>query len=281
MEKISGQLAVIVRSGELNTWVELAVKSVLEEQGMEIPVVLVLNGPKVNVGEAAIEEENRRYPWLTDSRVRVLRFDHYLGMSGSIIEGMKHIDTTFVANLDGDDIALPGRFTQQINYLESHPDCVLVGARAHMIDEEGKRIGDLKARESDDIRKSLFLYNPIPHSSVMFRKDAYDKVGGHTPGLSQCEDYDLTLRIATRGKVALLPDFLVLYRVHTSNLSKGAGARGKHIDLVTSGRRQLAQVLGVSSLVALPPHLLWRAVQFVRAAGLIRPLHEYFTLLKR
>ncbi|MFW0181905.1 glycosyltransferase [Rothia sp. CCM 9417] len=279
MEKISGRLAVIVRSGDLNTWVDEAVKSVVEEQGIEIPVVLILNGPQVSTKEADIEEENRRYPWLTNPKVRVVRFDHYLGMSGSIIEGMKHIDTTFVANLDGDDIALPGRFIQQINYLESNPDCVLVGARAHMIDEQGDRIGDVKARESPDIRRSLLLYNPIPHSSVMFRKDAYDKVGGHTPGLTQCEDYDLTLRIATRGKVALLPDFLVLYRVHTSNLSKGATPRGKHIDAVTSGRRQLAKTLGVSPLVAVPLHLVWRAVQFIRAAGLIRPLHEYFKFL--
>lgn len=279
MEKISGRLAVIVRSGDLNTWVDEAVKSVVEEQGIEIPVVLILNGPQVSTKEADIEEENRRYPWLTNPKVRVVRFDHYLGMSGSIIEGMKHIDTTFVANLDGDDIALPGRFIQQINYLESNPDCVLVGARAHMIDEQGDRIGDVKARESPDIRRSLLLYNPIPHSSVMFRKDAYDKVGGHTPGLTQCEDYDLTLRIATRGKVALLPDFLVLYRVHTSNLSKGATPRGKHIDAVTSGRRQLAKTLGVSPLVAVPLHLVWRSVQFIRAAGLIRPLHEYFKFL--
>lgn len=281
MKKIEGTLAVIVRSGELNRWVDEAVKSVLQNKGIDLKVVLVLNGPNVSLDVDQINSEEKRHPWLSDDRILVLRFDHYLGMSGSIIEGIKYVNTEYIANLDGDDIALPQRFDQQVKYLQSHPDCVLVGARAHMIDDEGHQIGDLKSVVSDDIRKSLFLFNPIPHSSVMFRKSAYDKIGGHTPGLDQCEDYDLTLRIGTLGKIAVLPDFLVLYRVHTSNLSKGALPQGPHVDCVTSGRRQLARVLGVPAYRSLPPHLLWRGVQFARAAGLIRPLHEYLTIFKK
>ncbi|HIY95189.1 MAG TPA: glycosyltransferase [Candidatus Rothia avicola] len=280
MEKIEGALAVIVRSGELNRWVDEAMKSALQSDGIDLKVVLVLNGPKISLDATQIQSEEEQYPWLTDSRVLVLRFNHYLGMSGSIIEGIKHVNTEYIANLDGDDIVLPQRFAKQLEYLQSHPDCVLVGARAHMIDEDDQQIGDLKSVVSADVRKSLFLFNPIPHSSVMFRKSAYDKIGGHTPGLDQCEDYDLTLRIGTLGKVAVLPDFLVLYRVHTSNLSKGAAPRGPHVDCVTRGRRQLAKALGVPAVLALPPHLLWRGVQFVRASGLIRPLHEYFTYFK-
>lgn len=256
-------------------------KSALQSDGIDLKVVLVLNGPKISLDATQIQSEEEQYPWLTDSRVLVLRFNHYLGMSGSIIEGIKHVNTEYIANLDGDDIVLPQRFAKQLEYLQSHPDCVLVGARAHMIDEDDQQIGDLKSVVSADVRKSLFLFNPIPHSSVMFRKSAYDKIGGHTPGLDQCEDYDLTLRIGTLGKVAVLPDFLVLYRVHTSNLSKGAAPRGPHVDCVTRGRRQLAKTLGVPAVLALPPHLLWRSVQFVRASGLIRPLHEYFTYFKR
>lgn len=281
MEKIEGTLAVIVRSGELNRWVDEAMKSALQSDGIDLKVVLVLNGPNISLDAIQIQSEEEQYPWLTDSRVLVLRFNHYLGMSGSIIEGIKYVNTEYIANLDGDDIALPHRFAEQLEYLQSHPDCVLVGARARMIDEDDQQIGDLKSVVSDDVRKSLFLFNPIPHSSVMFRKSAYDKIGGHTPGLDQCEDYDLTLRIGTLGKVAVLPDFLVLYRVHTSNLSKGASPRGSHVDCVTRGRRQLAKTLGVPAVLALPPHLLWRSVQFVRASGLIRPLHEYFTYFKR
>lgn len=281
MEKIEGTLAVIVRSGELNRWVDEAMKSALQSDGIDLKVVLVLNGPKISLDATQIQSEEEQYPWLTDSRVLVLRFNHYLGMSGSIIEGIKYVNTEYIANLDGDDIVLPQRFAQQLEYLQSHPDCVLVGARAHMIDEDDQQIGDLKSVVSADVRKSLFLFNPIPHSSVMFRKSAYDRIGGHTPGLDQCEDYDLTLRIGTLGKVAVLPDFLVLYRVHTSNLSKGAAPRGPHVDCVTRGRRQLAKALGVPAVLALPPHLLWRGVQFVRASGLIRPLHEYFTYFKR
>lgn len=268
-------LAVIIRSGELNHWVDQAVRSTLDSEDVDLNVVLVLNGPSISLDRQQIEQDIKHYPWLDDPRVKALRFDHYLGMSGSIIEGMKYVSSRYVANLDGDDIALPQRFARQIAYLNENPECVLVGARAHMIDENGQQIGNPKAIVSDDVRKSLLLFNPIPHSSVMFRKDAYDQVGGHTPKLDQCEDYDLTLRIASLGPVAMLPDFLVLYRVHSSNLSKGASARGLHIQCVAQGRRELARALKIPAVVAWPQHLIWRSVQFVRAAGLIRPLHEY------
>lgn len=48
-----------------------------------------------------------------------------------------------VARHDHDDISDPLRLEQQVAYLEANPDVALVGSRAWLIDEEGKRIGRL------------------------------------------------------------------------------------------------------------------------------------------
>lgn len=270
-------VSVIVRSGEVNQWLDESVRSVLASTDVSLQVILVLNGPKVSVEASAVRAEEERYPWLTDSRVKVLRYDHYLGISGSIIAGTSAVDSgvEFIANVDGDDIVHPDKFSLQISYMRENPDCVLVGTKAEIIDSEGKITGVLKSAVGSDIRKYLFLYNPLPHSSVLFRQAAYRKIGGHTPHLDQYEDYDLILRIALLGKIAILPQKLVKYRVHATNSSKGATPTGPHVDCVTRGRRNLAKKLKVPFAVAWPQHLLWRSVQYVRAFGFIKPLHEY------
>lgn len=272
-----GKLAVFVRSGEHNSWLDEAVNSVLANDYEPLEVIVILNGPKISLDEAVIAEETASTSWMQDARVRVYRYDHYLGMSGSMIEATAKIsdDVEYMANVDGDDYVTADKFSRQIDYLRQHSDCVLVGTGAHMIDGDGTVTGELGGSLNEDVRSKLYLFNPLPHSSVLYRRSAFEAVGGHTPGLSQCEDYDFTLRIAREGKIAQLPEKMVYYRVHQTNLSKGATATGPHIQCVTEGRRALARATGTSMVIAWPQHLLWMAVQHVRTQGLIKPLHEY------
>ncbi|MBM7051756.1 glycosyltransferase family A protein [Rothia sp. ZJ1223] len=276
-EKSTGKLAVFVRSGELNRWLDQAVESVLASDYALLEVIVLLNGPSIGVSVDAVAAQEAAHPWMQDARVSTYRYDRYLGMSGSMIEATSKIsgDVEFMANVDGDDYVAPEKFSAQISYLQAHPDCVLVGTGAYMIDGEGAVTGELGGTHRDDVRSKLYLFNPLPHSSVLYRRSAFEKVGGHTPGLSQCEDYDFTLRIACHGKVAQLAQKYVYYRVHQSNLSKGATASGPHMKCVSEGRRALAHATGTPSVVACPQHLLWVAIQYIRTRGLIRPLHEY------
>lgn len=271
----SPDISVIVRGGQIDQWLEKAVESVLASEDVSLQIILILNGPKIVTDETSIEAEEKEFPWLIDSRIKVFRFDHYLGMSGSIIEGISHADTEFIATVDGDDMVLPEKFSKQLEYLRRNPDCVLVGTRAIGINGEDVETGEVKSPFGDDVRRYLFLFNPLPHSSVFYRKSAYDLVGGHRPHLDQCEDYDLTLKMGAVGRVAQLEERLVLYRIHDTNLSKGATPRGPHIEAVTEGRRRLARALGVPAFIALPQHLAWLSIQYIRSFGLIRPLHEY------
>ena len=39
--------------------------------------------------------------------------------------------------MDADDVALPERFERQVQYLDDHPECVLLGSRVIIIDPDG------------------------------------------------------------------------------------------------------------------------------------------------
>lgn len=275
------ELSVVIRSGALNKWLESTVHSVLASYDVDLEVILVLNGPTITLDSEGRAADEKSYPWLADSRLTVLRFDRYIGVSNAMRAGCDAAQAALIANVDGDDLITPTKFRRQLDYLAAHPECVLVGTGGDLIDENGRVTGELKAPTGDDVRRSMLLFNPIPHSSVVFRAAAYHLAKEYRQDLTQFEDYDLFLRLAALGPVAMLQGNEIQYRVHTTNISKGAGARGDHITAVTSGRRQLAKALGVPAVLALPPHLLWRGVQFARASGLIRPVHEYFTYFKR
>lgn len=275
------ELSVVIRGTGVNDWLRQTVESVLASEDVTLEVIIVLNSPTVPVQSETVADEERNHPWLKDSRITVLRFNRYIGVSNAMRAGCDTARAALIANVDGDDTVHPGKFRVQCDYLNSNPECVLVGTGGYLMDDEGHITGALQVPVGKDIRRRLLLMNPVPHSSIVMRAEAYRRVGGYRENLTQFEDYDLFLRLAALGQIALLPEPGISYRVHATNTSKGAGARGEHITVVAEGRRQLARVLGVSPAVALPQHFFWRGVQFARSSGLIRPLHEYFTVFKR
>ncbi|MFW0181402.1 glycosyltransferase [Rothia sp. P5766] len=273
------ELSVVIRGGDINDWLCKTVESTLNSQGLNLEIILVLNSPDVPLKGEALESQERAYSWLQDPRLTVLRYDRYIGVSNAMRVGCENARADFIANVDGDDLVDSTKFRTQLDYLATHPQCVLVGTGGRLIDGTGQVTGHFKIPLGDDVRRSMLLLNPIPHSSIVMRAQAYKEVGGYRQDLEQFEDYDLFLRLARLGAVATLPGPGISYRVHSENISKGAGSRGRHIKVVAQGRRQLAKVLGVPQFLALPQHFIWRAVQFIRVAGLIRPLHEYFKFL--
>ncbi len=116
----------------------------------------------------------------------------------------------YVAVLDGDDYAFPSRLAKQVVYLDTHPDCYLVGARAELIDGEGKVFGESWGLGYDgDITEEIKKQNRLVHSSIMFRNT---KEFWYRDNMRYAEDYDLFMQmILANKKIHLLQEILVQY----------------------------------------------------------------------
>jgi glycosyltransferase involved in cell wall biosynthesis len=131
----------------------------------------------------------------------------------------------FLARMDADDIAMPDRFARQVAYLRGHPECVLVGSRVWEADAEGDPLGEyptLSAHEEIDAFHFRMRGPALIHPSIMMRRDAVLAVGKYRG--TQIEDVDLYLRLAERGRLARLPEFLLAYRIHANNASRSDDA---------------------------------------------------------
>ncbi len=122
----------------------------------------------------------------------------------------------YLAILDDDDFWCDNdKLKKQVEFLEKNIDHVLVGGGAIKIDENGEEIIRYLLPERDeDIRSQLLVSNSFAHVTMMFRKDAFDKLGGYDEEFDGMEDWNLWLRMGTVGKFHNIPDFFVRYTGH-------------------------------------------------------------------
>jgi glycosyltransferase involved in cell wall biosynthesis len=154
-----------------------------------------------------------------DSRIRLTSRPNK-GVAGTLIELVNQARGEFIARMDADDIALPERFQKQVDYLREHPECIVVGSRVWEMDAEGDVVREffsLDNHEAIDARHFQMRGPALVHPSIMMRRDAMLAAGGYRP--FYIEDIDLYLRLAERGRLARTPEFLLLYRVHSTNAS--------------------------------------------------------------
>ena len=157
---------------------------------------------------------------------RVLRREER-GRSAARNLGVEAARTPFVAFLDDDDAALPGRLERQRAALEGGWWAPLAFGRVRVVDGDGNPRDDwnrLLNRRFDRLGRTvsyedvLAVQAPIYTSATMVRRDAFLAVGGFDPAFEAYEDLDLYLRLARAGD--LLPvdgDPVTTYRLHGAN----------------------------------------------------------------
>lgn len=178
--------------------------------------------------------------FLSDSRIRLVRNETNQGIAKNRNRGIELARGQYIAMLDSDDVWIDReKLAKQVDFLNKHSDCVLVGTFMKEIDTQGKEIADVTFAETDNsIRASLLYKNHIAQSSVVFRKEIAQAVGGYDETLTTMEDHGLWLKMATHGTVAVLPSYSLGYRVHESSVTKKRALRVALDDLSVMWRHR-------------------------------------------
>jgi len=157
-----------------------------------------------------------------DPRVRVITRPN-TGVARARNDGMAVARGRYIAAMDSDDFALPERLSRQVEYMEAHPDCVAVGAAVRIVGPDLLPLQDeLKPQDHETIDAQILAGDgsAIRQPVAMFRTAAVRAVGGYRDEFSTFEDADLYLRLAEIGRLANLPDILVLYRQRLGSMNR-------------------------------------------------------------
>ncbi len=165
----------------------------------------------------------------TDGRVTVIHQIH-AGIVAALQRGLAACRTPYVARMDADDIADPERLARQKEFLDRHPEVAVVSCQVAGFPDSQVRKGFriylswLNNLTTDaEIRKEIFVESPLPHPSVMFRKDWVLRVGGYQDH-GWPEDYDLWLRLYLAGAhFSKIPEVLLAWNERPDRLTRTDG----------------------------------------------------------
>ena len=211
--KKNPEISVILPVYNAEKYIRNSIESILHQSYKDFELIIINDGPIDNSG-AIISSFN-------DVRIHYYTNDTNLGLIKTLNKSINLSKGRYIARMDADDICMPNRFEKQVAFMESHPSVVLCGTWAKIIDDQGKITGRIKRIDSSDlIRATMLFTTPFLHPSVMMRSDAlqnnqYDDISLH------CEDLELWMRLAKQPEYqfANLPEFLLHYRWHTTNIS--------------------------------------------------------------
>lgn len=119
----------------------------------------------------------------------------------------------YIAIIDADDIALPKRLEMTVNYLDNHPETVLVGT-GFIVRNEANNLEETVIPHTEDtkLRCCLLRYDPFKDPTLLLRKAAFVAVGGYK--VDHGFDYELYSRLAKVGKLENIEEVLLITRQH-------------------------------------------------------------------
>jgi glycosyltransferase involved in cell wall biosynthesis len=193
-------------------YLEVTIRSILLQEFRDFEFIIINDGSTDRSEEIVFS--------FSDQRIRYYRNDANRGLIYTLNLAVEKARGEYIARIDADDIAQPGRFRSQLNFLDKHPDIALCGSFYKIINKSGEIIDSVELPVNDlDIRTYLLFGNCFCHSSIMIRTTVMQK-HGYSSDYHLCEDYDLWFRVMSDGhQVANIPSFHTLYRIHGENIS--------------------------------------------------------------
>lgn len=198
------------------SFVAEAIESVLNQTYKNLEFVIVNDGSTDNTLRV-IKHFKDLYP----RKIKVISYIKNQGESAAANIGFAASKGEFIARMDADDICHQERIEKQVDFMLFHPEIIVLGSQALVIDKNGKRVGRKTfPQDHKTIYRHYGFYHPMMHPSCMFRRSLLSHKdhlweNNHEPN----DDYYTLFGLLRFGKFANLPDELVAYRVHDKNKS--------------------------------------------------------------
>ena len=146
-----------------------------------------------------------------------------MGIGYSLQRGLKLCSHKLVVKMDSDDIMLHDRIERQVQYMNAHPECEILGAQLTMFD--GKQVlGSTNHKSCTWVEYKSRPYHWIAnHPTLCYRKSCAIRAGGYREGdrSGVLDDFEFELRmLKVSGKIHQLPESVLMYRLHGEQVTK-------------------------------------------------------------
>lgn len=210
-------VSVVIPTYNRADYIGETIESVLQQTYPNIEVIVVDDGSTDDTREVVRRFEPQvRYVWQENAERGACR-NH----------GLRLARGEYIAFLDSDDLWLPTKVAEGVEFLSANPAVGLVCTDAMQIDAEGKELRVLRARgASGRVTERLLQKNFVLMGTHLVRTALVRKIGGFREEreLSGSEDWEMWVRLSLRTDFAYLPKVTAKVRTHPANTMTNASA---------------------------------------------------------
>lgn len=220
-------VAICVYGKDNPEWFDTALDSIIVHQTVKPnEVVLVVDGPVPDTIQKVID----KYSEICAGRGETLctiYIKENKGLGNALRTAVKACSHELIARMDSDDIAMEGRFEEQLQYFVGHPETDILGGNIdEFIGEARNVVGSRVVPTSNrEIGRYIKKRCPFNHMTVMYKKSAVQAAGGYMDWFWN-EDYYLWIRMfLNRAEMANTGTVLVKARVGEDMYKRRGGQK--------------------------------------------------------
>lgn len=194
-----------------------ALASVLDERGSDFELIAVDDGS--DDGSAAVAAA------CDDPRLRRIANPGPRGVAGAANAGIRAARGDWIARMDADDRALPGRLAVQLAFAAARPGLGVVSGGVRALDSRGRGMERYidwvnGLRGPGAIAAARFVESPVVNPASMVRRDWLEWAGGYRE-VPWAEDHDLWLRLLEAGcRIDRAPETVLEWRDSAARLTR-------------------------------------------------------------
>lgn len=191
--------------------VEDAIKSVLNQTHTNYRLIIVDDG-------STDETEVVCKKYLEDSRVNYYKVECG-GMFKAFDVGISISTAEYIARLDVASEWMPWHLDFLLNELDSNSNLDIIGSK--VVEDENKLPGGIRRNyfntlSGEQLWLTLAYRNIFNHSTVIFKKKAYEEAGRYDSEFDGFEDWHLWARMVTKDNAVVLNTVTAYYRLSES-----------------------------------------------------------------
>ena len=207
------KISVVMPAYNAEKYIGQAIESILNQTYSNFEFIIINDGSNDKTKEVILSYK--------DDRIIYLENERNSGIVVTLNKGLEKANGEYIARMDADDIAEPNRFEKQIKYLDKNIEIDVLGSGICTFGENIKSKKRLFTTNADQLKAELIFSSCIAHPTVMIRKNILEKYNlKYDLNFAGAEDYCLWWEIAKVSKIATLPDILLNYRMHESQVTK-------------------------------------------------------------
>ncbi len=212
------KVSVIIPNYNYSQYLGEAIDSVLAQTVTDIEIIVVDDG-STDGSKEVLDGYGDRIQTV---------FQKNQGVSAARNHGVCISRGEFVAFLDADDAWLPAKLERQLALFADDAELGLAHVGVVDIDGGGNEILERTDGRNGWISDELLRFEgPVVlggGSGLVMPRRVFDKIGGFDTRLSTSADWDLFYQVSLRYRVGFVPELLLKYRIHASNMHGNIGA---------------------------------------------------------